>query len=63
VRQQVFEEALEEARKVLSQELLTPTNHPRKAVAKAFSIINHACREPDDAMQAIVRGVINGPQE
>ena len=58
MRQQIFEEAMEKARAVMEEELLSQKD-ARLALAKAYEIINHACREPHDDMRSILRGIIN----
>lgn len=49
---------MEKARAVMEEELLSQKD-ARLALAKAYEIINHACREPHDDMRSIIRGIID----
>ena len=59
MRQQIFEKAIEDALDLLQRELQVP-NNPRKAVAKAFAVLDAASRDPRNHMRALVRDAING---
>ena len=58
MRQQIFEQAIEEAREELVRGLIE--QDITKACGKALRLLNRAAREPDDTIQSLINEAIQG---